>query len=357
MTLELSNVANLPITIYFGMKIGQVSFVQLTRAGGEAVRVRRPRIEVPGTEGPNAEPLLEELRAMRVLVTGGTGFVGPVIVQALVDAGHTVRVLEREEGRSAGLPSQEAVQGDVTDPASLRRATEGQDVVVHLVALLAGPPEEFQRVMEQGTRDLVAAAAEAGVRRFVLMSALGVDEQTKDLVPYYHAKWEMERTVKGSGIEHVIFRPSFIFGPGGGALQQFARIAKLAPVTPIVGPGTQRIQPIWIDDLAAYFAPASRSRRRPNRTFELGGPDTVSWNEFWSRLKSALGIRRPAIHLPFALMRAQAVVLEKLPKPPVTRDQLKMLAAGDNVVSNTDAADTFGIPLVPLDDQLRRATT
>ena len=246
------------------------------------------------------------------------------------------------------------MQGDVTDPASLRRATEGQEVVVHLVALLAGPPEEFQRVMEQGTRDLVAAAKEAGVRRFVLMSALGVDEQTKDLVPYYHAKWEMEQTVKDSGLEHVIFRPSFIFGPGGGALQQFARIAKLAPVTPIVGPGTQRIQPIWIEDLAAYFAAGVDKPEAAGRTFELGGPDTVTWNEFWSLLKSTLGKRRPSIHVPFGLMRAQAAVLEKLPEPPVTRDQLKMLAAGDNVVSNTDAVDTFGIPLVPLAEQLRR---
>jgi uncharacterized protein YbjT (DUF2867 family) len=294
---------------------------------------------------------------VRILVTGGTGFVGPAIVRALVDAGHTVRALERETGRSAGLPIQEAVQGDVTDAASLERAADGQDVVVHLVALLSGPPEEFQRVMEQGTRDLVAAAKDAGVQRFVLMSALGVNEETKDLVPYYHAKWDMERTVKSSGLEHVIFRPSFIFGPGGGALQQFARIAKLAPVTPIVGPGTQRIQPIWIEDVAAYFAAGVESPEAGGSTFELGGPDTVTWNEFWSRLKSALGIRRAAIHLPFGLMRAQAAVLEKLPKPPVTRDQLKMLAAGDNVVSNSDAVDTFGLPLVPLDEQLRRGTT
>ena len=160
---------------------------------------------------------------------------------------------------------------------------------MHLVALLAGPPEEFQRVMEQGTRDLVAAAKDAGVRRFVLMSALGTDEQTKDLVPYYHAKWDMEQAVKGSGLEHVIFRPSFIFGPGGGALQQFARIAKLAPVTPIVGPGTQRIQPIWIDDVAAYFAAGSReaggerpdvrARRAGHRHLErvLVAPEDARW--------------------------------------------------------------------------------
>ncbi len=93
-----------------------------------------------------------------------------------------------------------------------------------------------------------------------------------------------------------------------------------------------------------------------NRSFELVGPDAVTWYEFWSRLKRAQGSHRPSIHLPFGLMRMQAAVLEKLPKPPVTRDQLKMLAAGDNVVSNSDAVDTFGLPLVPLDEQLRRAT-
>ncbi len=209
--------------------------------------------------------------------------------------------------------------------------------------------------MTQGTRDLVALAKEEGVRRFVLMSALGTTEETKELVPYYGAKWEMEQIVAASGLEHVIFRPSFVFGPGGGALQQFRRIAKLAPVTPIVGSGEQRIQPIWIDDVAAYYAAAIDKPEAANRTFELGGPDVVSWNEFWSRLKSTLGQRRPSLHIPMALMRAQAVVLERLPSPPVTRDQLTMLEAGDNVVSNSDATDVFGLPLVPLDEQLRRS--
>ena len=294
---------------------------------------------------------------MKILVTGGTGFVGPHIVQRLVDDGHTVRVLEHTAGSSAGLPSQEAVQGSMDDAESLRRAVEGQDVVVHLVAILSGSRAAFERVMEEGTRRLLDAARDAGVKRFVLMSALGTDEETKDLVPYYHAKWQMEQDVKTSGLEHVIFRPSFVFGREGGALAQFSKIAKLAPVTPIVGPGTQKIQPIWVDDVAAYFAEGVARPEAANRTFELGGPDTVTWNEFWERLKRAQGSRRPSIHLPFGLMRAQAAVLEKLPKPPVTRDQLKMLAAGDNVVSNSDAVDVFGLALVPLDEQLRRATT
>ena len=204
--------------------------------------------------------------------------------------------------------------------------------------------------------DLVAAARDAGVRRFVLMSALGTSEETKDLVPYYRAKWAMEQAVKGSGIEHVIFRPSFVFGSDGGVLPMFVRQVRWSPVTPVVGPGTLRLQPIWVEDVAAYYAAAVVAPEAANRTFELGGPDVVTWNEFWSRLKRAAGARRPTVHVPFRLMRVQAAVLEKLPNPPVTRDQLTMLAAGDNVVTNTDAVDTFGLPLVALDEQLRRGT-
>jgi uncharacterized protein YbjT (DUF2867 family) len=292
-----------------------------------------------------------------ILLTGGTGFVGSRIAHALRAEDRDVRALVRDPDDAGRLRAWgcETVAGDMTDAASLSTAVAGCDAVIHLVAILQGKSSDFERVMVQGTRDLVAAAKDAGVRRFVLMSALGFDDDSKDLVPYYGAKWQMEQDVKASGLEHVIFRPSFIFGQEGGALQQFKKIAKLAPVTPIPGPGTQRIQPIWVDDVAAYFAAAVDKPEAANRTFELGGPDAVTWNEFWARLKEAQGSRRPALHIPFALMRAQAVVLELLPKPPVTRDQLKMLAGDDNVVTSPAAAETFGLPLVPLDEQLRRA--
>jgi len=292
-----------------------------------------------------------------ILLTGATGFVGPYVVHALRAEGRELRALVRDGADVGRLHAWgcETVVGEMTDAASLRRAAEGCDTVVHLVAILTGKPRDFERVMSQGTRDLTAAAREAGVRRFVLMSALGTDERTKDLVPYYGAKWAMEQAVKESGLEHVIFRPSFIFGKGGGALAQFQKIAKLAPVTPIVGPGTQRIQPIWVEDVAAYFAASIDKPEAANRTFDLGGPDVVTWNEFWARLKRSTGSRRPSVHLPFGLMRAQASLLERLPNPPVTRDQLTMLEAGDNVVTNSDAVDTFGLPLIPLDEQLRRA--
>ena len=280
------------------------------------------------------------------------------MANAIVDGGHEVRVLERKPGSwsKAGVRCQGAVQGDVTDAKSLRDATAGQDVVVHLVAIRQGRPEQFQQVMVEGTRSLLAAAEEAGVKRFVLMSALGTSEETKNLVPYYGAKWTMERDVEASGLEHVVFRPSFVFGREGGILPTFRKLAKLSPVTPITGPGTQRIQPIWRDDLAAYFAAAVDKPEAAGRIFELGGPDTVSWNEFWDRLKATLGVRRPSVHVPMGFMRVNALVTERLPgNIPLTRDLLKMLEAGDNVVSDPAAVETFQLPLVPLDEQLRRA--
>jgi uncharacterized protein YbjT (DUF2867 family) len=294
-----------------------------------------------------------------ILVTGGTGFVGPHVVHALRARELPVRVLVRDtrRGTRAAAWGAELAVGDVTDPASLRAATAGVDTVVHLVAIIKGSRADFERVMAEGTRNLVAAAKEAGVRRFVLMSALGVNEQTKNAVPYFAAKWEMEQAVKESGIEHVIFRPSFVFGKDGGALPTFIRLARFAPVTPIVGSGTLRLQPIWVEDVAEHFARAIDLGPAANRTFELGGPDAPTWNEFWERLKRVLGSRRPSIHVPVAALRLQAALTEKLPGAPVTRDQLTMLLLGDNVVTSTDAVETFKLPLVPLDEQLRRAAT
>ena len=147
----------------------------------------------------------------------------------------------------------------MSDADSLARAVEGVDAVVHLVAIITGKPEEFEQVMTRGTESLVSAAERAGVRRFVLMSALGTSEATRELTPYYRAKWAMEQAVQAAPFEHTIFRPSFVFGRDGGVLPTFLRLVRYSPVTPVVGPGTQRIQPIWVDDVAAYFASRSTS--------------------------------------------------------------------------------------------------
>ncbi|TML15958.1 MAG: NAD-dependent epimerase/dehydratase family protein [Actinobacteria bacterium] len=293
-----------------------------------------------------------------ILVTGGTGFVGGHVVHELRRRDLPVRCLVRDARKASRLSGWgcDLAEGDVTDAASLARAVAGTETVIHLVAIRQGKEEQFRRIMVDGTRDLLRAANDAGVQRFVHMSALGTTEQTKDLVPYYGAKWGMEQLVQAAGIPFVIFRPSFVFGSDGGILPTFLKLARLTPVTPIIGSGRQRIQPIWADDVASYFGETVERDDVTGRTFELGGPDVVTWNEFWERLKRARGMRRPSVHVPVALMKVNALLTERLPGDiPLTRDLLKMLEHGDNTVSNDEAVRTFGLPLLPLDDQLRRA--
>ena len=295
---------------------------------------------------------------MRVLVTGGTGFVGPKVVHALRAGGHEVRALARKPERAKTLQAWgcELAEGDVTDPESLRRAAESCEAVVHLVAIIKGRPEDFDRIMVRGTENLLHAAKEAGTGRFVLMSALGTNERNRELVPYFRAKWAMEQAVTGSGLEHVVFRPSFVFGKDGGVLPMFVRQVRLSPLTPVVGSGEARLQPIWVEDVAQFFAQAVDAPGAAGRLFEIGGPEAVTWNELYARIKKVLGVRRGTMHLPVGLVRAGATIAERLPGAPVTRDQLTMLTeGGDNVCDNGPAFATFDVELARLDEQIRRA--
>ncbi|HWJ31650.1 MAG TPA: complex I NDUFA9 subunit family protein [Gaiellaceae bacterium] len=293
---------------------------------------------------------------MKVLVTGGTGFVGPRVVHALRTEGREVRALVRRPDHGTPLAGLgvELVTGDVTSPASLRAAIEGCTHVIHLVAILKGHPQDFERVMTQGTRNVLAAAKNAGVERFVLMSALGTSATTKDVVPYFRAKWAMEQDTIGSELEHTIFRPSFVFGKGG-ALSTFMKQVRYAPVVTVIGSGKQRIQPIWIDDVAAHFARALDTPAAANKTFEIGGPDIVTWDELYRTIARVLGKRRGLAHVPTGLARTGARLTQWVAGAPLTTDQIAMIEAGDNVVTNTDAVHTFQLPLVPLEEQIRRA--
>jgi NADH dehydrogenase len=243
----------------------------------------------------------------------------------------------------------------MADPASLRTAATGCEAVVHLVAILTGRPEDFERVMSEGTRRLVEAARAEGVRRIVLMGSLGFDLPGAEQVPYYVAKRAMEEAVRGSGIGHAILRPSFVFGPDGGALPRFGRIVRYAPLVPVPGSGTQRIDPIWIGDVARAFSLALELDESVE--VDLGGPEAVSWNELWQRIARTLGKRRRLVHLPVPLLRPQAALFELLPNPPLTRDQLRMLQMPDNVVSDGGAGmERLGLrERMPLDEQLRRS--
>jgi NADH dehydrogenase len=293
---------------------------------------------------------------VKVLVTGGTGFVGSRIVHALRAEGRDVRALVRRPERGAHLASMgvELATGDVTDAASLVAAAEGCTHVVHLVAILKGKPSDFERIMTRGTQNVIAAAKGAGVERFVLMSALGTTSTTKDVVPYFGAKFAMEQDTVASGLEYTIFRPSFVFGRGG-ALQTFMKQVRYSPVVTVIGSGKQRIQPIWIDDVAEHFSRALDTPAAANKTFEIGGPDIVTWDELYRTIANVLGKRRALAHVPAALASSGARATQWLPGAPLTADQVAMIEVGDNVVTNTDAVHTFQLPLVPLEDQIRRA--
>ena len=164
----------------------------------------------------------------------------------------------------------------------------------------------------------------------------------------------MEQDVAASGLEHVTFRPSFAFGKGGGVLPTFVRQVRWSPVVTVLGPGTGRLQPVWVDDVAAYFARAIDLPEAANRTFELGGPEQLTWDELYERIAHVLGKRRALIHVPFGVAQVGARVTGWIPRAPVTPDQVTMLRAGDNVVTGDDAAAVFGLPLLGVDEQIRR---
>jgi uncharacterized protein YbjT (DUF2867 family) len=297
---------------------------------------------------------------MTVLVTGGTGFVGTAVLHELRARRLDVRALVRstraaERVRTFGV---EPAFGDVRDPASVLAAARGCSHVVHLVAVIRGRRSEFEQVMVAGTRNVIAATRTAGAQRLVLMSALGVNEQTRTLTPYFAAKWQMEQDVAAAGIDHVVFRPSFVFGRTGGLLPTLVRQVRLSPVVTVIGSGRRRLQPVWVDDVAAHFATALELPAAAGRTFELGGPDVVTWDELYRHIAETLRKRRSLVHIPAGVARSGARLTGWIPGAPLTADQVTMLEdAGDNVVGGTDTVDTFALPLVPLDEQLRRATS
>ena len=292
-----------------------------------------------------------------ILVVGGTGFVGTKVLHALRAAELPVRALARrpEKQDQLRLWGCEVVEGDMTDAESLKRAVEGCTIVVHLVAL---PPfadgEAIERVMVQGTRDLVEASKEAGITRLVLQSALGTEEG-RDVAPYYHAKWEEEQAVKYSGIEHVIFRPSFIFGRDGGLLVQQIKVVRFSPIVPVLS--RHRMQPIWVEDVAALFTAAVTAAEAPNRTFDVGGPDRPTWAELHEQIRKTLGKRRLAFQMPPGLLKAGATVGQVLPPFHGARSAVEMLDLGDNVGDIGPVTETYGVRPISVEEQIRRAVS
>lgn len=263
-----------------------------------------------------------------ILVTGGTGYVGPAVIERLRERGRALRALVRSP--AAALPAGvEAAVGDVTDRESLRRAMEGVEAVVQLVAILDGPRERMWAVNAQGPANVAAAAAEAGVRRIVHMSALGVNAEHAPLTRYWGSKWEGAQAVMESGLDWTLMEPSFVFGGHGGAFASFERLVRL-PVTPVVGDGRYRHQPVWRGDVASAFANALERPHTVGRRYCLGGPQLLTFDELLDEIARARGRRPPRkLHAPAEVVRAQTGVLRRLPEPlRVSSEQITMLLAG-----------------------------
>jgi NADH dehydrogenase len=279
-----------------------------------------------------------------ILITGGTGFVGSHVVRRLRQEGLPVRAVVRSPSKAQGLKDLgvEVFVGDIADRVSLEAAAAGCERVIHLVGIIQeGRGFTFRSVHVEGTRSVLAAAGKAGVKHFFLQSALGTRENANS--EYHRTKWEAEQLVKASGIPYTILRPSLIYGPGDQFTLRLADAIRLSPVLPVIGPGLSKVQPIHIDDVAACIVKAVQGQGFFNRTFEIGGPEQLTYEEVTKAIAEALGVQRPTMHMPMSFMRALAKVAESvLPKPPVTTEQLIMLQE-DNVCGHNDIREAFGI--------------
>ena len=309
-------------------------------------------------------------------VTGAGGFVGRRLVHHLREQGRAVRGIVRSTQdvrvlRDAGC---EVAIADVREPASLRQAFAGAGAVIHLVAIIRERgAETFDAVNQAGAAGAAAAAREAGVDRFVHLGALGAGPQA---TRYLRSKWLGEEAVRSAGAPFVIFRPSILIGPGGGAAAQFAevvrfgpwyplvlllglrgffgRLAPLTPVVPVLESGRYRSMPVALDDVLSAVIAAIDRPDVVGRTFEIGGPQALTYNEIMDTTARILGLRRRRVHLPLWAARAIVRAFALLPNPPITEDERQALSE-DNLCDNAEALQTFDLRLRPFETAMGEA--
>ena len=279
----------------------------------------------------------------RVTVFGGSGFVGRHVVRALAKRGYRVRVAVRRPDlagflRPLGAVGQiQPVQANLRYPESVVAAVADADYVVNLVGiLLQSGAQKFDAVQARGAEVVARAAKQAGVERLVHMSAIGADAGSK--AAYARSKAEGEAAVLREFPEAVIVRPSIIFGPEDDFFNRFAAMARLSPVLPLIGGGVTKFQPVFVGDVAEAIAMGVDGAMTPGKVYELGGPDVASFRECLELMLKITQRKRMLVSLPWWLAEIQGKMLDILPNPPLTHDQVLMLKS-DNVVGTAAKAD------------------
>lgn len=290
---------------------------------------------------------------MRVLVTGGTGVVGASAVTALLQRGHTVRLLSRHAAEDVEQWSQgvHAWPGDVASAATIAGAADGCDAVLHLVAIVdEHPPEStFARVNVDGTRHILREAERAGVQRFVFVSSLGCERGNS---AYHRSKQEAEALVRAFAGDWRILRPGAVYGPGDEHLAVLLRMMRTLPAIPVVGDGEQRFQPIWHEDLAEALVVVVERDDLSRRTLDVAGRELTSQNDLIERMRHLTGRSPAAIPVPELATSLGLKALDVLGiDVPFNEEQLTMLRDGIVIPDDSRNAlvDDLGIDPTPLD--------
>jgi uncharacterized protein YbjT (DUF2867 family) len=272
-----------------------------------------------------------------IAVFGGTGFLGRRIVRRLAASGARVRIVARRPTLPAWAGEAHTLDllaADIRDEAAVTRAVQGADGVLNAVSLYVETRElGFDAVHVEAAALLATAAQAADVPRFAQVSGLGVDLQSPS--PYVRARSRGEEAVSAAFPGAVMLRPSVIFGEGDAFLSALEGVTRL-PVIPLFGRGDTRLQPVLVDDVAEAAARVLAGQGGEATVFELGGAEDLSYREIVAGLLRLRGRRRLLLPVPFAAWRAIAAVMKILPNPPLTFDQV-VLMAQDNVVGGEQA--------------------
>ena len=296
---------------------------------------------------------------MKIVVAGGTGFLGRHISRSLLDAGHEVTVLGRSPDKVSSVPElhgANATRGDVTDPATLRGRLEGADAVVQAVQFPNHPIEvprkglTYDRYDRQGTVHMLAEARRAGVGKLLYMSGAGADPTSEKT--WYRAKGLAERAITTSGLDHAIVRPSWAYGPGDRALNRIAGIARFSPVLPQLGATVQRIQPVYVGDIALSVARVFE-RGAWNDIYEIGSREVMTMNEVGRTLLEVLGKKRWVVPIPSALLKLATAPFKVLPNPPMTPQGIEF-ATQDGLVDVSKMVEVLGVEPLSLREGLGR---